>query len=379
MTHKRIIDNSRVVLANTLREVARDFKHLSIATGYWDLPGTQEILDAVEDYEKIRLLIGQEPLSPRNAKHLKIEVPEPGFPDQDFELDLTKFNDDDLRATVVAIKQLIAEGKLKIRVYRRTFLHAKAYIFGDYSSNGAVGIIGSSNFTRAGLTTNTELNALEDNHMLVKFQPHTETDEHGHLSWFDRLWNDELTEDWDGRFTEVLSNSPVGDLTFGPYDTYIKTLMEVYPDELLPPETLAPDVKDVLFSFQYRNAQILINKLERMGLAMLSDSVGLGKTITSGAVISHYKQKGATRTYVIAPASLRSQWVQDLAERFGLIQGYEVISLQDPGAINRARELDQYKSVDLFVIDEAHNLRNASGKRHRQLLEWFIANPALRS
>lgn len=375
MTHKRIIDNSRVELGSTLREVASDFKQLSIATGYWDLPGTREILPAVEGYETIRLLIGQEPLSPRNAKTLKIEVPEPGFPDQDFAFDLTQINDDDLRATVVAIKRLIAEGRLEVRVYRRTFLHAKAYIFGDYSSNGAVGIIGSSNFTKAGLTSNTELNALEDNHMLVKFQPHTETDEHGHLSWFDSLWNDELTEQWDGRFTQMLSNSPVGDLTFGAYDTYVKTLMEVYPDELLPPEALAANVKDVLFSFQYRNAQILINKLERMGLAMLSDSVGLGKTITSGAVINHYKQQGATRIYVIAPASIKSQWVQDLAERFGLVQGYEVISLQDPRAIDRARELDKYKSVDLFVIDEAHNLRNASGKRHQQILEWFIANP----
>jgi superfamily II DNA or RNA helicase len=375
VTHKQVIDNSRVQLADTLREVAKDFKQLSIATGYWDLPGTQEILDAVKDYEKIRLVIGQEPLSPRNAKNLKIEIPEPGFPDQDFTFDLTQLDDDDLRATVVAIKDLIADGKLEVRVYRRSFLHAKTYIFGDYASDGAVGIIGSSNFTKAGLTTNTELNALEDNHMVVKFQPHAETDEHGHLSWFDGLWNDELTENWDGRFTEMLRNSPVGDLTFGAYDTYIKTLMEVYPDELLPPEILAPDIKDVLFSFQYRNAQILINKLERMGLAMLSDSVGLGKTITSGAVINHYKQKDATRIYVIAPASLKSQWVQDLAERFGLVQGYEVISLQDAGAIDRARGLDQYKSVDLFVVDEAHNLRNASGKRHQQLLEWFIANP----
>lgn len=375
MAHKQIIDNGRVLLADSLRQVAKDFKQLSIATGYWDLPGTQEILGAVKDYEQIRLLIGQEPLSPRNARGLKIEVPEPGFPDQDFTFDLAQLNNDDLRATVVTIKQLIAEGRLEVRVYRRAFLHAKAYIFGDYMSDGAVGIIGSSNFTLAGLTTNTELNALEENHMLVKFQPHVETDEHGHLSWFDGLWNDDLTENWDGRFSEMLGDSPVGDLTFGAYDTYIKTLMEVYPDELLPPESLKPDMKDVLFSFQYRNAQILINKLERMGLAMLSDSVGLGKTITSGAVIDHYKHKGATRIYVIAPASLKSQWVQDLAERFGLVQGFEVISLQDPGAIDRARELDKYKSVDLFVIDEAHNLRNANGKRHQQLLEWFIANP----
>ncbi|MDH6410401.1 ERCC4-related helicase [Aurantimicrobium minutum] len=375
MAHKRIIENNRVFLADVLRDVAPQFDELSIATGYWDLPGTQEILEAVKSYKKIRLLIGQEPLSPRNAKQLKIELPDPGFPEEDFAHDLEQLKDDSLRQVVLTLKEMVSEGRLEIRLYRRTFLHAKSYIFGSYLSDGAIGIIGSSNFTRAGLTANTELNALEENHMLVKFKPQVDTDEQGHLSWFDTLWDDDLNIDWDGKFTEILGNSPVGDLTFGAYDSYIKTLMEVYPDELLPPETLAGDAKDVLYSFQYRNAQILINKLERMGLAMLSDSVGLGKTITSGAVINHYKEKGATRIYVIAPASLKTQWYQDLAERFGLVQGFEVISLQDPAAVERARELDKYKAVDLFVIDEAHNLRNANSKRHQQIMDWLIANP----
>src|SRR5699024_6674305 len=149
------------------------------------------------------------------------------------------------------------------------FLHAKTYIFGNYHSKSAVGIIGSSNFTRAGLTTNTELNALEPNYQVVKFRPMAETDEHGHLSWFNSMWDDERTEKWNQRFTEILEDSPLGDVTFGPYDMYLRTLMEVYPDELLPKATLADDTKDVLYWFQQRNAQILINKLDRMGLAML--------------------------------------------------------------------------------------------------------------
>ena len=375
MVQKRIIDNLRVSLAETLRIVSEDFKELSIATGYWDLPGTNEILDNIKGYDQIRLLIGQEPLSPRHAKSLKIDLPEPDFPEFDFTNDLSQLNDDELRDAVVTIKRLVSEGRLQVRIFRGSFLHAKTFIFGSLSSEGAIGIIGSSNFTKAGLTGNIELNALEDNHQIVKFQPHASTDENGHLSWFEALWNDEQSEPWDGRFTSILESSPIGDLTFGAYDSYIKTLMEVYPDELIPPEKLSGDVRDVLYSFQYRNAQLLINKLERMGLAMLADSVGLGKTVTSGAVINHYKEIGATRIYVIAPASLKTQWSKDLAEHFGLISGFEVISLQDSAAIVRSRELDQYKSVDLFVIDEAHNLRNANSKRHQQLLDWFIANP----
>lgn len=373
--NKKIIDNNRVHLAEVLRRIAPAFKELSIATGYWDLPGTAEILEQIKDYDSIRLLIGQEPLSPRNAKLLKLDAPDPIYPNADFAYDLANIENDDLRQTLLKVKELVHTGKLEVRIYKRSFLHAKAYIFGDFLSKDAIGVIGSSNFTKAGLTTNTELNALEDDYKIVKYQPQAPTDEHGHLSWFNSIWNDELTVPWNGEFTNILSDSPLGDLSFGAYDVYIKTLMEVYPDELVPVQQLDKSAEEVLFTFQYRNAQILINKLERMGMAMLSDSVGLGKTITSGAVINHYKKNGATRIYVIAPASLKSQWTKDLAQHFKLVQGFEVISLQDAAAIAKAQELDQYKSVDLFVVDEAHNLRNAGGRRHQQLLEWFINNP----
>jgi len=375
MSYKHIIENDRVLLSETLRTVAQDFSEVSIASAYWDLPGTREILSSVESYKKIRLLLGQEPISPRNAALLNIQIPQPDFPDQDFSFDLQQLSSDEDRDTVIRLKQLIAKGTLEVRVYRKQFLHAKAYIFGSKSSEKAVGIIGSSNFTRAGLTTNTELNSLEAEARIVQFNPIAEGQEHGHLSWFETLWTDELTESWNGRFTQILENSPVGDLTFSPYEMYIKTLMEIYPEELLPPEELPEDVNDVLFTFQRRNAQLLINKLDRMGVAMLADSVGLGKTITAGAVLKHYKDRGATRIYVIAPANLKSQWIQDLADRFQLLQGFQVISLQDANAIEEARRLDKYKSVDLFIVDEAHNLRNSNSSRYQQLEAWFLDNP----
>lgn len=374
MSYKHIIENDRVLLSETLRTVAQDFSEVSIASAYWDLSGTREILSSVESYEKIRLLLGQEPISPRNAALLNIQIPQPDFPDQDFSFDLQQLSSDEDRDTVIRIKQLIAKGTLEVRVYRKQFLHAKAYIFGSKSSEKAVGIIGSSNFTRAGLTTNTELNSLEAEARIVQFNPIAEGQEHGHLSWFETLWTDELTESWNGRFTQILENSPVGDLAFSPYEMYIKTLMELYPEELLPPEELSDEVTDVLFAFQRRNAQLLINKLDRMGVAMLADSVGLGKTITAGAVLKHYKDRGATRIYVIAPASLKSQWIQDLADRFKLVQGFEVISLQDMNAIEEARRLDKYKSVDLFILDEAHNLRNSNSSRYQLLESWFLDN-----
>ncbi len=373
----KIIENNRRNMGSVLRELSNQYDELSIATGYWDLPGLLEIFEGIKTYKSIRLIIGQEPLAPRFARKLDLTEPEKTFPELDFTAGLQDLEQkQEFRDLVFATKQLIDDSKLHVKVYRRSFLHAKAYIFGSYNSESAVGIIGSSNFTKAGLTTNSELNTLEDDYRIVKFKPQNDTDEYGHLSWYDSIWNDELNEDWNGKFSQILQDSPVGDLSFGAYDSYIKTLMEVFPDELIKKPELGSQIKDILYAFQNRNAGILINKLEKMGVAILSDSVGLGKTITAGAVIRYYVDKGAKRIVAVVPASLKEQWRSDLAHVFGLIEGsdFMVVSQQDLGAMDRMAELDKYKQVDLFIVDEAHNLRSTGSTRYEHILEWFQDN-----
>lgn len=376
--YSKIIDNGRKNLSDTLNKISESHEHISIATGYWDLPGLLEVFDSIENYKSIRLIIGQEPIAPRFANKLDINEPEKSFPEIDFKASLASLEQkQEFRDLIYRTKKLIDDGVMQVKVYRRSFLHAKAYVFGNYESESAVGVIGSSNFTGAGLTTNTELNAVESDHRIVKFQPHNDTDEYGHLSWFDNIWNDELNEEWNGKFKELLQDSPVGDLTFGAYDAYIKTLMEVFPDELIPKPELGQQTQDILYTFQNRNAGILINKLEKMGTAILSDSVGLGKTITAGAVVRHYIDKGAKRIVAIVPASLKQQWIDDLANVFELIHGSDfiVVSQQDLNAMETISELDKIKQVDLFIVDEAHNLRNTSSTRYEHVLGWFQGNP----
>jgi ERCC4-related helicase len=390
MAYKKLIDNERVSLADTLREIAPAYKHLSIATGYWDLSGTLEIIDHVKEYESIRLLIGQEPLSHRLQTALKLdpETPENLFPDADFIHDLEEAGRmktgivervEQLRSTAALLARLMKAGTLEVKVFRTPRLHAKTYIFGTFDTVDAVGIVGSSNFTKAGLVDNRELNSLEENSRIVQFDPRTPEQEYGHLSWYEKYWNDPEAVEWTGDFSEILQNSPMGDLTFGPYDVYIKTLMEVFPDELIPPQDLGKDTQDVLYSFQDRNAGILLNKLNKMGVAMLSDSVGLGKTVTAGAVIKHYRDSGKNRLVVIAPAALVQQWKDDLGTHFGLIEGidFKVISLQNLSAIESLigdSEMPWMLPVSLFVIDEAHNLRSR-GSRYEAIERLFEVNP----
>lgn len=369
----KIIDNDRVILLDTIKSIAPDYQYLSIATGYWDLKGMQEIFDLIKNYKKVRLLIGREPLIPR---HKKLE-PEPDYPDKDFFFDLERIQPTPkLKELVKSIKEMINNGNLEVKVYRKNFLHAKCYIFGDYSSDNAVGVIGSSNFTKNGLTSNTELNSLESDHRIVTFKPKSKTQEVGHLFWFDKFWNDPQTEEWNGQFTELLENSPVGDTLFSPYETYIKTLHDLYSDELVE-ENLDETIKGRydLLDFQVKNVHALIRRLRKYKVAMLADSVGLGKTYTAIEVIKQYlnTESGQQRVEIICPKSLKTQWEKEMTIQ-GVL-GLSPITLQNPNEIERKKELDNIASVSLFVIDESHNLKNRGGKRFDQIIEWIRNNP----
>jgi len=259
---------------------------LSIATGYWDLRAMQLVYDSVKSYSHIRLLIGREPLIPRHRQYR----PEPDYPDKDFFFDLEQMQPTpELRVLVRDIKNLIDSGVLEVRLYRKQFLHAKCYIFGGYDSEEAIGIIGSSNFTRNGLSYNTELNALEPDHRIVTYKPTTEKQEVGHLYWFDQFWYDPTTEVWNGSFKEIIGHSPVGDTLYSPYETYIKTLYELYQEEL-EEEDIDKSIKGShdLYDFQTKNVHALVRRLKKYKVAMLADSVGLGKTYTAIEVIKQY-------------------------------------------------------------------------------------------
>jgi hypothetical protein len=122
------------------------------------------------------------------------------------------------------------------------------------------------------------------------------------------------------------------------------------------------------------------------GGAVLADEVGLGKTIEAGLVLAQLAAEGRPRAIVLVPASIRAQWRDELASKFGLeaeiVDGDAVRSLErrglrvnpfdtggiviasQPFAATRAAELERV-AWDVAVIDEAHRLRNAYRRDHR--------------
>jgi ERCC4-related helicase len=385
----KLIDNcsNEYQLGNVLKELIADnsYSQISIATGYWDLPGMVEILPELSrilERENIsfRLLLGEEP----SVKAYQVKKPaeqDPDFPEKYLKKDLEDLQlKEDFQKVAGLLDKHIDEnnsGKIQIKVYRKNFLHAKCYIFGSDEEN-AVGIIGSSNFTKQGMFGNLELNQFEDNNATVNFIRKNITQHPSHRSWFEALWNN--SEDWSKTFKEeILALSKHGGTCFSAYEMYIHALYRIYGQDLQDEKENKVDIDDPasgkpqLLKFQMQNANSLIKKLERQGVAMLSDSVGLGKTYTAIKVIEYYKQNMNQRVVVIAPAGLVPQW-RKAFDDFRVIHIPEIYSLQDTERIKDVRENLQSIPVGLFVFDESHNLRASGGQRFDVFIKWRQEN-----
>lgn len=373
MARQLIIDNRRVQLSDVIKELCKDHKELAIATGYWDIKAMAETIESLELLDKIRLLIGREPSIPRS----QLKCPEVDFPTKDFKYDLSSIDPASNYFDVTnKIEDWINSGKLQVKLYTGGFLHAKTYIFGGFASSDAVGIIGSSNFTFSGLHSNVELNALESNSLIVTHKPSHPLQETGHLSWFESMWNDDKSVSWNRQFSDLNALSPVGKQMYSPYEMYIRTLGELYEEEIHELDYVSSIQSErTLFEFQIQNANSIIRKLNKHGVAMLADSVGLGKTSTAIRVIKTYLDdpKGKKRVEIICPKSLVHQWEKELA--LDGILNQSPLSLQNTELLRKREDLDAIASVSLFVIDESHNLRETSGARYKQLSEWIARNP----
>lgn len=385
----KLIDNSsnEYQLGSVLKELIADnsYSQISVATGYWDLPGMVELLPELSQFlerenNSFRLLLGEEP----SVKAYQVKKPaqqDPDFPQKYLKKDL---EDLQLKEEFQRVADLLGKymnesntGKIQIKIYQKNFLHAKCYIFGTDSEN-AVGIIGSSNFTKQGMFGNLELNQFEDNNATVNFLRKNLMQHPSHRSWFEELWNDSI--DWAKTFKEeILALSKHGGTCFSAYEMYIHALYRIYGQDLLDEKENKVDIDDPtsgkpqMLKFQIQNANSLIKKLERQGVAMLSDSVGLGKTYTAIKVIEYYKHNMNQRVVVIAPAGLLPQW-RKAFDDFRVIHIPEIYSLQDTERIKDVRENLQSIPVGLFVFDESHNLRASGGQRFDVFIKWRQEN-----
>ncbi len=376
--NRKLIDNKSYTLHEAIELHSKGFDELSIATGYIDLKVFQSLKPVISKMKKVRIIIGMEP----QLKRYMLKNPLEDFPEKDLITDLNEeIFTNEYSDIVSMLKQRIDDKSLQIKILKKNFLHAKCYIFGNYSSENAVGIIGSSNFTNNGLSKNIELNYVENDPMVVKYKPNNVDDQKGHMAWFEEMWNDDDLEEWSFDFLNIVQASPVGNLLFSPYESYIKTIFEIFNQEAKISLTNEQSSKDnfqestKLFRFQKENTQMLIDKMRKNKVALLSDSVGLGKTLTAINVIQHYinSTDSKVRVEVICPASLTEHWKKELVNE--KIIDISVTSKMNFNEISQRQQLDNIADVTLFVIDESHNYRNINSESYKIVSNWIKNNP----
>ena len=137
--------------------------------------------------------------------------------------------------------------------------------------------------------------------------------------------------------------------------------------------------------FQLRTALRVLGPLR--GRALLSDEVGLGKTIEAGLVLKELLTRGMVKKFlVLTVPSLVDQWEEELSEKFGLTTATtnQAIARSDPqqfwrenaGLVASLHTLKQPAHLevarqthwDLLIVDEAHYLRN------RESQAWQAVN-----
>jgi superfamily II DNA or RNA helicase len=260
------------------------------------------------------------------------------------------------------LESKIADGSLEIKLSNRQE-HGKMYIVhnkpelsqnGDYP--GTI-FMGSSNFTFQGLLNQGELNDC-----------YREKERYeAYLRKFEALWLDSENIDIATlENKEDLLKQLKRDLWIhscpSPYAVYIRVLHELFGQEsvegLRPPAKITND-RYVDLEYQIDAIKSVLDKLERYDGVVLSDVVGLGKSIIASAAAHNQKLS----TIIIAPPHLREQW-EDYQEEFKL-PGARVFS---SGAIEDVYE--RYKDNNqpiLIIVDEAHRYRNEDTDNYRML------------
>lgn len=390
-----IIDNRNQKLVDHINRILASSESARFAVGYFFLSGFESIAERLAGVRELRLLIGNttnhETLEQLAEGYQRLELVREAAEAQAYprRADAKRMAEsaaanvrsgvemmdqtDGSEALVKTLARLIEEQRLKVRVYTKGRMHAKAYIF-DYGQifdasgksmarhEKGIAIVGSSNLTLSGVTHNTELNVIvqgNDNHAEL-------------VRWFEALWEESL--DFDEALMHELRQSwamtPVR-----PYDVYMKTIYTLVRDRLE-----GDDDKDILWDdkiihhladFQKVAVRQAVQMIREHHGAFVADVVGLGKSYIGAAIVKHFERTDHARALIICPAPLVEMW-----ERYNEVYqlNAQVLSMgylrEDQESASNAL-LEKYRERDFVLIDESHNFRYPNTQRYK-LLQAFL-------
>lgn len=343
-----IVDNSDAnwKVLNYLREWTEISKQFDIATGYFEIGSLLALENSWQKLDKIRILMGDE-VTKRTRQTLL-----DGLTLQlDNSLENEKEKNDFLKG-VPAITEAIKSGKIECRVFTKKKFHAKSYItHSRLTVVGSSALVGSSNFTKPGLTNNIELNV----------QLRREVDEL--QKWFDGYWNqgEDVSE-------EVLKTIERHTREYLPFEIYARALKEYfrrYEIEVSEWEQRQSRLYNKLDAYQQDGYKALMKISEKYRGAFLCDGVGLGKTFVGMMLIERLIERDRKRVALFVPkATSEAVWKPALRKYlpnlFGKFSNLEIFNHTDLSRGGHWQEdLESVKErADVIIIDEAHNFRN---------------------
>lgn len=331
-------------------EISTNF---DIATGYFEIGSLLALDGHWQKLEKIRILMGDE-ITIRTKKAILEALVKRSKKNINSNLENEK-EDNPFLDGVPAIIEAIAKGQIECRVYDKGKFHAKTFItHAKLDVVGSKALVGSSNFTKPGLTDNVELN--------VQIQSPSEVKQL--QSWYEDFWKE--AEDISDEVLKVIEPHAKKWL---PFDVYSHSLNELFKD------------REVSASFWEENESIIFPKLDqyqkeaywslckisnRFGGAFLCDGVGLGKTYVGLMLLEKMIRKDKKHVVLFAPKGAREGvWDPLIKDLLPDLSGtyFSNLAVFNHTDLNREGEFpDEFKKIseiaDVIIVDEAHHFRN---------------------
>ena len=311
-----IIDNLNDNLWQIINKKLTQSEKISIAVWYLFLSWLKEVYENLKNLSEIKILIWNKTDSSTantlNYLFTQNNYQTPAEIDKIKQENIFEYSNDiwkEFRQTkedkefILWLYQLVKDWKLKIKIYTKWVLHAKAYIFTAPKDSLVPWqvIIWSSNFSKWWFYNNTELNVIVDGKENYEKM----------INWFENLWNQ--SEEFSKEFLEIIDNSWIKAQPT-PYEIYMKVLYELV-GEYLENKQIEWDWINHLFKFQIDAVLQAYNIVNKYWWVFVSDVVWLGKTYIWTVLMHLLTSKSKTKWLCLVPPKLIKNWEQ-VARKF---------------------------------------------------------------
>lgn len=375
---KNFITNSKEEsLRKRLVELIQKSDELKFLVGFFYFSGIRELYKGLKEEpdQKIKVLVGLN-VDATNYGVLEFSAQDEQSSDEEKtykflqsvkkSLNTDNFDTEEFYEQVRFFIQLIRDDKL---IIRKTYNpnHAKLYLFKlEESQVGRKNlfITGSSNLTRAGLTTQEEFN--------VEISDFGFEDAE---SYFDALWDEavKITEHEEAKkkLIEIIEKETlIKEIT--PFEAFVlvlKTYLDSFEEREIGQSLVKTLEENGYTPYQYQLDAVkqALAVIENNNGVIIADVVGLGKTIIACSAAQELKKRGIVicPPGIIGDKTKKSGW-RKYVEEFGLSrEGWEVWSLGD--LKNIADFVNKHQDIEVVIVDEAHRFRNQDTKDYEVL------------